>query len=230
MFFIVSCGKNETDTVTVSLASSLTEPMQEIAVLYQKTYGEILDLNFGGSGALKEQILNGADVDVFISASKSDMDELVKKEYILEGSKVDFLKNELVMISGYEKMNLDDAIKIAIGDPKSVPAGRYAKSSLEYYNLYDKIEYKLVFAQDVRTVLSWVETKATDIGFVYSSDAKSSDKVNVIEIIDSKSHDDIVYPYAIIKTSTNVEKAEQFLEFLNTKECRDIFIKYGFGF
>jgi molybdate transport system substrate-binding protein len=117
---------------------------------------------------------------------------------------------------------------IAIGDPQTVPAGKYAQEVLTHFDLFDKLKPKFVLAKDVRQVLTYVETGNADAGIVYATDARTSTQVSVITTAPEDSHSPVVYPVAIIAGSKNVDAAKAFEEFLLGSKASAIFKKYGF--
>ena len=225
-------------TLTISAASSLQDVLEAITVKFHNKYPNMgIRYNFGASGSLVTQIEQGAPVDLFLSASNEKFKELVVKELVQENAT--FISNELVMITALDKvkhlssvkeLNDNRIEKISIGTPSIVPAGDYAKQALDYFNLWNEIENKMVFAKDVRQVLTYVETKNVDAGFVYKTDAIHSTKVKIVETIDDESHHPITYPVGIIKDTKNYIEAKKFYEFIQSEEVKDIWIKYGFTF
>jgi len=229
--------KDQQIELIVSAAASLKDVMEELQPIYSRQNAEVvITYNFGGSGALQQQIEQGAPVDLFISAAASNMEALAEKDLLVADSKKNLLQNKLVLIApagntGVTDFNsLADAqvSKIALGEPASVPAGQYAKEILTNLSVWDKVEGKIVFAKDVRQVLNYVETGNVDAGVVYLTDAKSSDKVKIIAEAPPGSHTPVVYPLAIIKTSKNQEAAQDYAAFLAGDEARAVFEKYGF--
>ena len=224
--------------ITVSAAASLKDVMGEIEKIYEMEFkGTKVVFNFGASGALQQQIENGAPVDIFISAASKQVDELNKKGYLLTESQSNLLKNDIVLVvPGDSKANIKDfyglnneKIKvIGIGEPKSVPVGQYSLEVFKKLNILNSVESKLIYGKDVRTVLTWVETENVDAGIVYKTDAILSDKIKIIGSAPNGSHSPVIYPVAIIKDTKYVSEAKSFLEFLKGKKAKDIFIKYGF--
>ncbi len=212
------------------------EAMEEIKAEYEKMSDSNLVLNFGSSGALKKQIQEGAPCDIFISASKDHMDDLVKEGFVIENTEIDLLANTLTLIAAKEKAHIvsldnltDDRIEsISIATPDSAPVGKYSKQALEKLGIWDKVTQKLVYAKDVKQVLEYVDSGNADCGFVYHSDAITLDDGVVIEKVDKNLHAPILYPVGIIKESKNIEAAEAFLDFLIAENIKDIFRKYGF--
>lgn len=225
--------------LTISAAASLEDAFKEIKPLFEEQHKNIkIFFNFGGSGALQKQIIQGAPVDIFFSAAEDKYDELVAKGMIDENQGVDMLENKLVLIipkvskipiSGFNDLvNLGDG-KLALGTPEAVPAGNYGKQTLEQLGLWAQVQSNIVFAKDVRQVLTYVETGNVDAGLVYKTDALTSDKVKVAAEADSSSHDPIIYPIGIIKTSKHMKESELFFQFLQGKEAENVFNKYGFN-
>lgn len=223
--------------ITISAAASLQKMLTQVQTKFEKEKGIKLTFNFGSSGALQKQIEQGAPVDVFISAGKSQMDALESKDLIEKDSRKNLLGNKLLLIVSNEYKSkiktVSDLVgmnvKISLGEPKSVPAGQYAKDSLTYLKLWDRLEGKVVYAKDVEQVLTYVEQGEVAAGFVYNSDAISLKNSYIAQVIDAKSHKPIVYPEAIISTSQEKDASKVFLDYLNTGSIRKIFTKYGFS-
>ncbi|MEH1803798.1 molybdate ABC transporter substrate-binding protein [Nostoc sp.] len=224
-------------SILVSAAASLKEALEEIKPLYQQSKSNInISYNFGASGALQQQIEQGAPADIFISAGKKQVDALEQKGLLLPGSRTNLANNRLVLIVAQDVVginsfyNLTDSKikKIAIGEPRSVPAGQYGEQVLKKLKLYDRLKSKLVFANNVRQVLAAVESGNAEAGLVYATDAKISNKVKVAVTADDKFHSPIVYPVAIIKSSKNPSAAKEFVQFLSGSEVKTVLKKYGF--
>ena len=241
LFLLVIAGcqssKGETEKekseLVISAAASLQKALTEIEAVYEEENEDIsLVFNYGGSGSLQHQIQNGAPADLFISAAIEPFETLLDEGLIEEKANSNLLSNELVLITGKQTgieglENLVSVSKIAIGSPDSVPAGKYAKQSLEALGLWGTIEDKLIFAKDVTQVLTYVETGNVEAGLVYATDAKSSSKVKVIDIPDD-THDEIIYPAGVISSSKQKEKAKKFYAYLQSDRSLEIFEKYGF--
>lgn len=230
-------GEAESVELFVSAAASLTEAMDEVKEVYEAENNVTLTFNFAGSGKLAQQIQQGAPVDVFISANENWMDTLIEDEFIVPTTRVNVTGNKLVLITNndsaidyqvFEDMNVDELDQVAVGNPESVPAGEYTKEVLTAIDIWDEIEPRLVYAQDVRQVLTYVETGNAEIGFVYESDALSSDQVNVLAEADPSMHDAIIYPGGVTEESEQKEASRAFLEFLLSDTGQEILEKYGF--
>lgn len=238
---LAGCAGNPSGTptiLTLSVAASLQDVMAEIKPIYEQSQRRIyLNFNFGGSGSLEQQIENGAPVDVFFPAGPKPMDALAAKNLILRDTRRDLLRNEVVLIvppdsSGPKTFQdlLETRIKlIALGDPASVPAGDYGRQVLQALHLWDMVIPKLVFAKDVRQVLSYVETGNVDAGIVYETDARQSGKVRVAEIAPKGTHAPVVYPIAVVKDARNGVAARAFVQYLAGTNAAAIFKRHGFS-
>jgi molybdate transport system substrate-binding protein len=216
----------------VSAAASLQPSLKAITANYS---GKVT-YNFGGSGALQQQIMQGAPVDVFISAGVKQMNALETKGLL--SFKTNLLTNQLVLItpknspvqlSNFSQLVNANIKRIAIADPRSVPVGQYAQEVLENLGIFAKLQSKFVLGNSVRFVLTAVESGEVDAGIVYISDAKNSEKVLISTIADQKLHSRIIYPISIIKSSQNPKAAKEYVEFLQSNKARAVFQKYGFG-
>ncbi|GIO37482.1 molybdate ABC transporter substrate-binding protein [Paenibacillus antibioticophila] len=225
--------------LTVSAAASLTDALQEIQELYAKEAPNVkLSFNFAASGALQQQIEQGAPVDVFLSASPKNLDPLVESGWIAEDQHQSLLGNELTVVTAADEaasiqdvkdLLKDPFVKVAIGIPESVPAGKYAQEALTNAGVWDELQAKMVQAKDVRQVLQYVETGNAEAGFVYKTDALSSDKVKVAHTVDQSAYTPVIYPIGIMKETSHPEEAKALYDYLQTKEALDVFVKYGFS-
>jgi len=223
--------------LNISAAASLKEAMTDIQDEFKKVKPNVtLTVNFGASGSLQQQIEQGAPCDVFISAGQSQMKALADKSLLLDNTKKDLVKNDLVLvgpkettITGLSDLTSDKVKKIAVGEPQSVPAGKYADEVFTKLGVKDAISSKLVFAKDVKEVLAWSTSGNAEVGFVYKSDALSSKDAKIIETVSDDKHSPITYPIGVIKASKNPDAAKAFEDFLFTDTCKKIFEKYGYG-
>lgn len=229
--------KTEPVTLTISAAASLKDSINEVKQLYEAKNSNVkLTCNFGASGTLQQQIEQGADVDIFISAATKQMDALESKDLIIKDTRKDVLENDVVLIVpkdnstiiSFNDLTTDKANKIALGEPKTVPAGQYAEEVFTKLGTLDKIKSKAVYANDVTQVLNWVSTGNADAGIVYTTDAKTSDKVKIVVAAPSDSHKPVIYPAAIIKSSKKTDTAKDFMNFLADAKVKAVFEKYGF--
>lgn len=223
----------------VSAAASLNDALQELQTVYESQHPEIkLNINYGGSGALQQQIEQGAPVDLFISAAAKNMQELVDKQLVEAEQQQNLLANELVVvtpldselsINTMEDLRSASFDKIAVGIAETVPAGAYAKQALTKHQLWEPLASKIVQAKDVRQVLQYVETGNVEAGFVYKSDALTSDKVKIAFTIDATEHEHIIYPIGIVKATKHIKETEELYQFLQSSEAIHIFMRYGFS-
>lgn len=243
---IVGCNSSDTKNkesesqeaveLNISAAASLKEAMAKIEEEYKKVNENVtLAVNYGASGSLQQQIEQGAPCDVFISAGQKQMKVLDEAGLLLDGTYKDLLENDLVLIAPKDSdvSNLDDLITnkvkhIAVGEPISVPAGKYADEVLVNLDLKDKITDKLVFAKDVKEVLAWTQSGNAEVGFVYYSDTINTDNIKIVETTPSTSHSAIVYPIAVIKESKKPEAAKEFEEFLLSTDGQAILRDFGY--
>ncbi|MGL4981407.1 MAG: molybdate ABC transporter substrate-binding protein [Treponemataceae bacterium] len=237
-FNAFSLGKKDSakQTLLVCAAASLSNAMKECVSDFQKEHPTIIvRQNYASSGALQQQIEQGASGDIFFSAGSLQMQRLVEKNLIEKATVQSFIQNELVLITSkntslksFTDLSNPAIQLIAVGDFKSVPVGYYSKEVLDTLNLFKVVEKKLIYAKDAREVLSWVESANVDAGIVYKTDASNSKKVTVAAQDLNGMHSKIVYPVGIIKSSAKKEIAQTFVNFLASERGRAIFKKYGF--
>jgi molybdate transport system substrate-binding protein len=240
LFLMARMTRGEHDSeIIVSAAISLTNAFEEIGTLFKEKQKDVRILfNFGASGDVARQIIAGAPVDVFASASPKDMDDLDQKGLIIKGTRKDFAKNSLVLIiptksaihlTSFNDLRRGEIQKIAIGNPKTVPAGRYAEEGLRYFNLWDVIKDRLILAENVRQVLDYVARGEVDAGMVFSTDALVRGKeVRIVAEAPEQSHRPVVYPIAVVKGSKKEVLAREFIAVVTSKEGEKILEKYGF--
>ena len=229
----------ESVELIVSAAASMTDALTDIQQAFESANPSItLSFNFGASGALQQQIEQGAPSDLFLSAAVKNMTALVDQQLIDASQQIDLLKNELVVVvpsdasTAIEKMEdltKEEVRTVASGIPESVPAGNYAKEALTNASLWDALQPKTVQAKDVRQVLQYVETGNADAGFVYKTDALTSDKVKVAYMVDEAAYKTIVYPIGIVKATKHMDEANTLYQYLQSQEALDVFVKYGFA-
>ncbi|MEG0308598.1 MAG: molybdate ABC transporter substrate-binding protein [Clostridium sp.] len=227
---------NKKQEIIISAAASLEEVMKEIKTVYEKDNNIILTFNFGASGSLQKQIEEGAPVDIFISAGEKQFKALEEKNLIVEGSKKTIVENELVLIVNNEYKDkitdINDLEKlegyIALGEAGSVPVGQYAEEALNYYNQWDKIQDKIVYAKDVKQVVSYVESGDAVCGIIYKSDAMHIKESSIVVTFDNSSHKTIIYPGGLIGASKEKDESLKFLDFLGSNEGKEILKQYGF--
>lgn len=233
-----SSSQTKSSEIIVSAAASLKDSLTELQKAYKLKNPEVkVTLNVGGSGTLQQQIEQGAPVDLFISAGKSQTDALNQKNLLVKESIINLVGNDLVLITGKDNKDVrsvQDLTKtsverIGIGTPESVPAGKYAQESLTKLNLWGTLKPKFIQAKDVTQVLNYVETGNVEAGIVYASDAQSSNQAKVVEVLPANSYQPIFYPAGIVAASMNKERAEEFLKYLQSPEAQQVFVNYGFS-
>jgi molybdate transport system substrate-binding protein len=224
--------------LNVSAASSLSNVLKAIDALYTKSNPNVtISLNTGASGTLQQQIENGAPADIFLSAATANMDGLQNENLIINNSRKNLLNNTLVMIvpndsmlglTSFNDLTLAKVTKIAIGDPKSVPAGIYTKAAFDELGITSRIQSKFILGANVTQVLTYVAGGNVDVGFVYSTDALSSTQVKVVANAPADINAQIIYPAAVLKASTHSTAAQAFLDFLSSDQAKALFIQFGF--
>ncbi len=233
------CGEKTPVTLNIAAAATLKDVLTEINGVYMDDNPQVTILsNFTSSGTIQVQIENGAPVDVFISGASLQMDNLENKGLIVEDTRRDLLNNKIVLIvpkdstldiTSFNDLASDRVNMVAFGDPGAVTAGMYGQKALEELGIWSQVQPKLVFGNDVRQVLAFVESGNVDAGVVYLTDAKISNQVRVVANAPDAINDQIVYPAAVIKASTNQDAARDYLDFLFTDKAAAIFEKYGFS-
>ncbi len=225
--------------VNLAAAASLKNVYDEKLIpMFEKQYNGVkVTPTYASSGDLQSQIENGLKADVFMSASNKQMNNLAKEDLVNNSTNVQFLENKVVLIvpknattniTSFDDLNKTNGT-IAIGDPESVPAGQYAKEVLTSLGIWDSVESKLSLGTDVTAVLNQVAQGSADCGIVYATDAKSNDDVKVVcEAPNGTLKTPVIYPVAELKNPEHPEAAKAFMDFLQTKEAKDVFVEYGF--
>lgn len=226
------------DELVVSAAASLTNAFREVATAFEKAHPSTkVVLNFGASDVLLQQIVNGAPADVFASADETAMDKAVEAKAVVPTTRRDFATNSLVMIvpadsrlkvpSVGETIALPQVKRIAVGDPASVPVGRYTKAALQHEGTWDAVSAKAVLAANVRQALDYVARGEADAGFVYSTDAAlMPKKVKIAATVPTAQP--VAYPIAQVKGSVHAAEADAFAALVLSPQGQAILAKYGF--
>ncbi|WP_183085199.1 molybdate ABC transporter substrate-binding protein [Trinickia fusca] len=224
--------------LVVSAAASLTNAFKDVGAAFEHEHpGTKVLLNFGASDVLMQQIVNGAPADVFASADETAMNKAVDAKVVAADTRRDFAANSLVMIvpadstlsikSVSELATLPQVKRIALADPASVPAGRYAKGALEAAGLWDKINPKSVLAANVRQSLDYVSRGEVDVGFVFGTDAAMmSQRVKVVATLPTTKP--IVYPIAVVEGTKRAADAHAFIDYVLSPAGQALLAKYGF--
>src|SRR5262245_44192445 len=225
--------------VTLSVAISLKEVTEDLGRSFMASHpGVTLRYNFGASGDLQKQIEAGAPVDVFLSAAQRQMDDLEKQNLIVAATRRAFARNVIVAIKPADsKLDLSKpadrrvvaVTRIAIVHPKTVPSGQYAEESLRALGLWDRLQPKLVFAENVRQVLEYVTRGEVEAAFVYTTDAATrAQGVKEAFRAPEDSYRPVVYPGAVVAVSKQPALAQAFLDLLASPQGRGVLGRFGF--
>ena len=225
--------KNDENALQIAAAASLTDASKDLEKEFKKDHKDAnITFNYGGSGALRQQIEKGAPTDVIMSANTKDVDMLKDKDKAHDT--YNYAKNKLVLIgdkdSNYKSVkDLKKDDKLAVGEAKSVPAGKYAEKYLKANNLYDDFKSNLVFAKDVRQVLNYVKKGNAQLGYVYKTDLAQDQKngeSNVKEINEAKLDKPITYEAG---ATSDKKLAKEWMDFLKSDKAKEILKKYEFA-
>ncbi|MBD8070494.1 molybdate ABC transporter substrate-binding protein [Bacillus sp. PS06] len=240
-FFLIACSNDAPSTkeeITISAAASLTNALLEAKKEFELIHDSVeVHVNVGSSGTQQKQIEQGAPVDLFLSASSLNFHQLLDEGLIEQSSVIALLTNSIVLvknkdselaITDFSDVTNDSVKTIALGIPETVPVGQYSKELFLTLGIWDSIQPKIILAKDVRQVLTYVETGNVDAGIVYSSDALTSEKIEVMANAEKSLHSPIIYEMGIVKSSHKKELAAQFADFLQSEKALSIFRKYGF--
>lgn len=243
---MTSCsgGAKKTDTeapaeITVFAAASLTNVLAELIDSFAVGNDVKIITNMASSGTLARQIEQGGTPELFISASKKWANYVDSLGYVISPYKDEIALNDLVFVapkeSSIEAFEVDSTLdlqsmlngsRLSIGDPSHVPAGKYAKQSLDYYGWYEKLSYSYLPAKDVRSALMVVELGEAPLGIVYRTDAEESAKVKIVGTFPAKSHKPIVYVSCLLKAN---KASKAFYDYLKSDASSAIWAKYGFN-
>jgi molybdate transport system substrate-binding protein len=245
--FILLCGSTwspalaQEKNLTVFAAASMKNALDDVNAAYTAKSGVKVAASYAASSTLAKQIEQGAPADVFVSADTDWMDYAISKKNINEPTRVNLLGNSIVLIApkdskidnvsigpGFDLAKLAGDGKIATGDVKSVPVGKYAQAALEKLGAWQAAAPKFAMAESVRAALALVARGEAVLGIVYSTDAKVEPGVKVVGTFPADSHPPIIYPVAA--TATAKPDATDYLAFLKTSAAKTIFEKYGFKF
>jgi molybdate transport system substrate-binding protein len=251
LFFNAPAVAAEQKSILVSAAVSLKNVLEQCQKRFEEKNPDVkIKFNFGGSGMLLNQIKSGAPIDLFFSADIRDFDKIDAPDtasaasekpakIIAEGYPKPFAGNELVFIVpksseagplAFEDLRMDALKKIAIGNPKTVPAGRYADEAIRASGRYEALREKLVLCENVRQVLDYVIRGEVDGGFVYRTDAAQAavGEIRLAFAVSPEMHAPIVYGLGRLTAANNPELVERFIAFMAGPECREILTAAGF--
>ncbi len=242
---LAGCGDpapaSEQAAPVIFAAASLTGVLQEVGDLYAAEGHPKPHFSFAASSALAKQLEQGAQADIFISADEAWMDYAAEKSLIDPATRATILSNELVLVAPAgapitleiaDGMDLAGALKggkLALADPESVPAGKYAREALMHFRAWDGVASSVARAENVRAALRFVETGDAAAGIVYATDASAAgDTIQVVGVFPARSHTPVTYPAALLAGKTGGAGAA-FLAFLETEPARNAFKAAGFG-
>ena len=237
--FVAHTVSAQAQNVTVFAAASLKDALDEIDAQYQAKGGSKAAISYAASPALARQIESGAPADIFISADLDWMDHVEKRKLVKAGSRINLLRNDIVLVAPADstasvtigpKFPLAKLLRdgrLAIADPDSVPAGKYAKAALEALEVWPSVKDRIARAENVRAALSFVSRGEAPFGIVYRSDAVADRKVRVMGTFPADSHPPIVYPAAML-TGGRSAAAEKYFQFIRSPEAKGIFKRHGF--
>jgi len=239
MSFSGCSNSNSSDktTITIAAATSLTNPMNQIIENFKdKNPDYDVVISFASSGSLLKQIEEGAPIDIFLSASTSKFDSLLGEQISVENSQI-LLSNSMTLITYKDKVFSNGEVEsgysdftnytYSIGDPDSVPAGRYAYEVLKSLELWTASNENQITAKSVRQVLNYVESHNVDYGIVYSSDAHNNEKVRILKDFDSSIHSAINYPIGILDEYLS-DETKVLYNYIVSDEAMDVFVDHGF--
>jgi molybdate transport system substrate-binding protein len=237
---VASAAMAHASEITVAAAASLSDALAEAGRVFQSQTGDTVRFSFAASSTLTKQIEAGAPVALFFSADEDWMDYVDSRKLLIAATRMDLLGNRLVLIEPADKTAQVDIVagfplasllgsgRLAMGEPGSVPAGKYGKQALVNLGVWESVSSKVVAADSVRSAMAFVQSGEAPFGIVYATDAASSKQVRVAGIFPLSSHKRITYPVAMIKDQDSPE-ARAFLKFVEGPDGRAIFTKYGFS-
>lgn len=225
------------EEVRVFAAASLTDVLKDIAKDYERSSGDRIVFNFGGSSMLARQIEQDAPADLFLSADELKMDDLQKRRLIDRKTRQSVLSNTLVIvvpaergmtITSAKELADDRVLSVAIAEPATVPAGIYARAYLLKIGAWGRVARKAIPMDNARAALAAVESGNADCGIVYRTDALISKHVRVAVEVPKDEGPDISYPFAVTTNAQSPAAARRFLAYLTSKPALDAFRRYGF--
>lgn len=240
VIILCSCGDKKTheNEIIVFCAASLSPVIEQIKEKWEKDHHERIIISGASTGILARQIENGAQADIFLSANLDWM-EYLENVMTFTNQPLTIISNRLAVVVPLD-VNLDSAIfsellpvllkrngKISIGDPGHVPLGKYTKESLDFYHIYQDFSSDFILAKDARSALILVELGEASFGFVYLSDAISSNKVRIVSVIPEVNHQTISYQGVIVNDKN--PGAKEFFSFLSSEETKSIWRDMGFN-
>jgi molybdate transport system substrate-binding protein len=239
VLLLLTASLPQAEEVMLSAAISTKDVVEELGKRFMAARpGVTLRYNFGSSGELQKQIEAGAPVDLFISAAQREMDELEKLKLVVSASRKVFARNVLTVVkpadSTIDISKPSDLLearvtKIVVGSPRTVPAGQYAQESLKALGLWEKLQAKLVFSENVRQALDYVGRDEVDAGFVYTTDVATR-RTQVKEAFrpPEDTYRPVLYSAAVVSASRHAAIAQAYLDLLLSREGQAVLARYGF--
>jgi len=226
------------ETLTIAAANSLRDVFRKVLPLFEAQHREInVRVIYGPSQTLRNQIEQGAPVDVFLPSLFEEIEQLEKKGLIIQGTRRTYAGTSLVLITGttfpapiasIQDLKTVPIRRIAVGDPKSSSVGKVAAQFLKYNNLDSQLKSQYVFGEHSRAVLDLVAKGEAEVGVVYRTDAASNTKVRILDTAQADSHTPVRYGVAAVWTAKNISGAEDFIAFLLTPPIQTVLQEYGF--
>ena len=228
LLLALAAGSVSAAEITVSAAASLKEAFADIAAKYEKQYPQSkVKLNTAGSGALLQQALQGAPVDVLAFADQETMNKATRKSFALNSLVIAAPKDSKLTVGRLSDLEGYRFDRIAISNPASVPVGRYSKAALEKAGIWDNIRSKVITTQNVRQSLDYVARGEVDAGFVYNTEAMlMKDKVKVLKTVPTQ--EPVSYPIAVAASGPQKVEAKRFVQYVLSAQGQDVLNKYGF--
>jgi molybdate transport system substrate-binding protein len=226
------------DTVTVFAAASLKESFDAVARAFERGSGHRVRVSYGASSALARQIEAGAPAELFVSADTDWADYLEARGLAKPGARANLLANDLVLIAPAASavqlriapgFALEAALgrgRLALADPRSVPAGKYARAALESMNVWKQVQPRIAPAESVRSALAFVARGEAPLGIVYRTDALAEKAVRIVDAFPASSHAPIVYPFVILERAGPAARALR--DFCASAEARAVWLRHGF--
>jgi molybdate transport system substrate-binding protein len=221
--------------IQVYAAASLSDVVKEIAQAYERSSRDRIVFNFGASSSLARQIANGAPADVFLSADEEKMNVLHVQKLIVPATRISLLSNTLAVVVAktdgaaiHSARDLATVRRLALADPRSVPAGIYAREYLENAGVWTAVAPNVVVVDNVRAALTAVEVGAADAAIVYRTDALISKKTRVAYDVPRAEGPDISYAFALVTAAEHPEGARRFLKYLSSPAALAVFTRHGF--
>jgi molybdate transport system substrate-binding protein len=233
LLFLSGCGNrtSEETTIYVAAASDLTHALTEIGEGFTDKSGVKVEFTYGSTGLLTQQIRAGAPFDLFAAAHESYIDELIETGAVLPDSKEYYAIGRVVLMGKSGSLDQEHLLSpevktITIANPEHAPYGKAAKEVLQTWGIWDEIQPKLVFAENIRQAYQQVESGNADVGFVAL--ALMTDSDFSYELIDDSTHEPIVQALGIPAQTEKEEHSRQFSQYMLSKEGQEVLRKYGF--